>query len=82
MVKSFPCQVRLLREKLVMPENEVRVNVDGVTARAMMTYIIRRHDNSVRRVLCLSWYTVSGPSFPCILDINTIYIYIYILSFI
>lgn len=43
-------QVQKFREKLCLGNDVVKVNVDAVSLRSFMTYVVKRHDGSVRRV--------------------------------
>ena len=51
---SIPLQVAQMRSHLSLPQDDVRASCDATLLRGFVTYIIRRHDGSVRRV---SWIT-------------------------
>ena len=42
-------QVAQLRTKLALPDDFVAVNCDSISIRAFVTYMVHRHDGSVRR---------------------------------
>ena len=50
--QRMPLQVAQLRKDLVMADDAVRLQVDSTCLRSMVTYVIRRHDGSLRHV---SW---------------------------
>lgn len=46
-------KVEKIRTDLFMSEDMVRVNCDAMSLRGFVTYMVKRHDGSVRRELCL-----------------------------
>lgn len=43
-------QVKTLRDKCALSLDEVKINCDSISIRAFVTYLVKRHDGSVRRV--------------------------------
>lgn len=44
-----PVKVEKIRHKLFVPEDLVRVNCDATSIKSFITYMVKRHDGSVRR---------------------------------
>ena len=47
--KPSPFQVELFRAMLSMPDDTVMMNCDAVSLRGFISYIVKRHDGSIRR---------------------------------